>query len=90
LLLQGLFRILTDWSPSRGQMRFLRPLFKVKNPLFDQESDCRLLIWPFEVLFDADSKKWYANWQNHVKLQNLAYLRTTKPDFNQILIDLAV
>ena len=38
-------------------MRFLRPLFKVKYPLSDEGRDCRLLIWPFDVLFDADSKK---------------------------------
>ena len=38
-------------------MRFLRPLFKVKHPLFGSGSDSRLLIWPFDVLFDADSKK---------------------------------
>jgi len=38
-------------------MRFLRPLLKVKYPLFRYGSDSRLLIWPFDVLFDADSKK---------------------------------
>ena len=72
-------------------MIFLRPFSKVKYPLLALRSDSRLLIWQFEVLFDADSKKkWYANWQSHMKLQNLVYLRTTKPDFRQILIDLAI
>ena len=36
------------------------------------------------------AKKWYVNWQNHMKLQNLVYLRTIKPDFHQILIDLTI
>lgn len=38
-------------------MRFLRPLFKEKYPLFVRAVISRLLIWPFEVLFDVDSKK---------------------------------
>ena len=71
-------------------MRFLRPLFKAKYPLFVREVISRLLIWPFEVLFDADSKKVVRKLAKHVKLQNLAYLRTIKPDFRQILIDLAI
>ena len=38
-------------------MRFLRPLFKAKYPLFVRAVISRLLIWPFEVLFDVDGKK---------------------------------
>ena len=38
-------------------MIFLRPFSKVKYPLLALRSDSRLLIWQFEVLFDADSKK---------------------------------
>ena len=71
-------------------MIFLRPFSKLKYPLLALRSDSRLLIWQFEVLFDADSKKWNVNWQSHMKLQNLVYLRTIKPDFRQILIDLAI
>ena len=38
-------------------MIFLRPFSKVNYPLFAMRSDSRFLIWQFEVLFDADSKK---------------------------------
>ena len=38
-------------------MGFLRPLFKAKYPLFVLEVISRLLICPFKVLIDVDSKK---------------------------------
>ena len=38
-------------------MRFLRPLFEAKYPLFVRVEISLLLIRPFEVLFDVDSKK---------------------------------
>ena len=38
-------------------MRFLRPFFKAKYPVFVWVVISRLLIWPFEVLFDVDSEK---------------------------------
>jgi hypothetical protein len=38
-------------------MIFLRPFSKVKYPMLALRSDSKLLIWQFEVLFDADSKK---------------------------------
>jgi short-subunit dehydrogenase len=65
--------------------RRLNELEQLKTEL---QEKYQVKIWVIEQ--DLTTKNAAQTVYDYVKLQNLAHLRTIKPDFHQILIDLAI